>query len=245
MRARGRRNPGEHEPAERGREAGEGVEQAVDVLVRERVPHEQEVRRLGPERGERRVAPLGGVGRPEGRADAVRDHADPLGARAQPVDEVPARRFRDRDEPPRAPHREPQHDARVERRDGVAVPQRKPQVDQVVDRHHRRARQERRTHVVRRVKEVGAVPARGAGELPELGQGVGPRRHRAPVGARSPGGRRRRRRIAARREVGHQGLGPARRRKRVEQALDVRPDPEVVDLPGVESEPHRPRCAAS
>ena len=124
-RPRGRRDADQHEAAEERWKAGEGVEQPREVLVRERVPREEEVRARHAELVERQIRGLRRRGGLEGRADAVRDHANPLGPGAEPLDQILARRLGDRDEPARPTHRQAEHHARVERRENVAMLDRK------------------------------------------------------------------------------------------------------------------------
>ena len=186
VRARRWRDPDEHEPPEHRRKADEGIEEAGHVLVGQRIAGEEEVRGRHAERGERRVQTPGPLGGCEGGAHAIRDDADALRPGAEPLDEVPARRLRDGDQPMGPAHRQTKHDARVEGRERMAVPHREAQVDQIVHRDDRRAGEPGRADVVRRVVEIGTVPAGGERELPQLAYGIGPRGHGMPEGACSP-----------------------------------------------------------
>ena len=122
------------------------------------------------------------------------------------------------------------------------MPIRDAEVDQVMDRDHRRAGQERRAHVVRRVEELRAIASGPQREPPELGHRVRARALSDPLDPAAPQGRGD---VPPRGPVDHQLLGTRQGRVLAEQPPDVRPDPEVVELSGVERDPHPgPPCTA-
>ena len=87
----------------------------------------------------------------------VVDDVDLVGLRVDEAQDVALRALRDRQHARRAAGRQPNRRARVREREPVRQVLRKHQVDAVVDRDDRRATDERRQHIVRRVKQRDAL----------------------------------------------------------------------------------------
>ena len=125
---------------------------------------------------------------------------------------------------------------RVAEREAVGQVLRKHQVDAVVNRDDRLAGDERRQHVVRRVKQRDALAPQRQRNAELLGRGIVAGRFR-----NAPGSSRRATRHNA--CVGRRGrndeLGlPIEPRELPQQVADVGADAEVVQLPGVDANAH-------
>ena len=150
--------------------------------------------------------------------------------------DVALRALRHRQHARRAPRRQRDRRPRVGERQPVRQVLRKHQVDAVVDRHDRPARHERRQHVVRRVKQRDAFAPERQRDLRTARRASSCRRVSATARKFSPSD------ASASRSSGRQSstnsVSLVEPRQLPQQVPDVGADAEVVQLAGVDADPH-------
>ena len=210
-------------------------DQALDVLVRldvSRVQHEL-LLQLEPFahavdlRRRRHLA--------EAVVEAVVNDGDLLLGNLEVAQDVALRRLGHRDDLPGAVRRPPQERARVAIRQPIRQVLREHQVDAVVDGDHGLAGRQRRQHVMRAVEQIDPLPGEACRDVDLLHHRIGfgglhdgpkvrpqPAQRLAVVGS-------------AEQDVLRLCVQPG---QLAQQILDVGANPEVMEFPGVDRDPH-------